>query len=217
MKITTSMTVAGRVEICSFATLVRAYEREGLRLRSKSDTIWQAVEQLTVMYSKKHNTEPFTDIREAVSYMMQIGMPLDTCTRAMQSIATAKICQDAAEDYGLETLQTMMKKVTLTSMRKNSVTASPSAALWKSDVDEYNTVADLMKQRGIVPPTFDEFVEEKRVAQPEPAPVAQATQPSGSGPIDEIEYAEKERKKMAEIKAAYSPEALRAAIVNHLP
>uniref|UniRef100_A0A6M3JCR7 Uncharacterized protein n=1 Tax=viral metagenome TaxID=1070528 RepID=A0A6M3JCR7_9ZZZZ len=212
MKITKTMVVPGRVEICSFASLVRAYEKEGLRLRSKSDVIWQAVEQLVVMYARKHGEEPFVDIREAVTYMTQIGMPLDTCTRAIQSIATAKICQDAAEDYGLENLQTMMRKVTLTSMRKNSVIEPPQGPLFRSEVEAYNTKVDLLKQHGIVPPwnTFDEYLED--IKRQEVQPVSINTQPSGSGPIDEVEYAEKERQKMADIKAALDPDALRAAM-----
>lgn len=154
MKVTTSISIPGRVEICSFASLVRAYEKEGLRLRSKSDTIWQAVEQLSTMYAKLHKVAPFTDVREAIAYMAQIGMPLDTNTRATQSIAMAKICQDAEEDYGLDNLKVMTKKVRVEDRLREQNT-------W-SEKDAYDVVVNRMRSVGMTPISFEEYISRKK-------------------------------------------------------
>jgi hypothetical protein len=91
--------IMGRLQITTFATLVRAYETEGIRVHSKSDAIWHAVEHIAAMYTHKHGTEAFTDVREAIDYLDSVGLSLGTSTRAISQLS--KI--EADEAYFLET------------------------------------------------------------------------------------------------------------------
>ena len=192
MKITKTVTVSGRVEICSLASVARAYEKEGLLLRSKSDILWQAIEQLSLLYSKKHGIEPFADVREAAFYMKTIGLPLDTSTRTIRDIATAKVCQDAEEDYGLESLERMIE-------RKSRVSSSPSSSLPKKKGDETETYRKLYtqaKERGFSG-TFEEFLE--------------GIEKVKTG-IDQQAFSLKEEQRLQEEKTAYNADALRSAL-----
>lgn len=94
-----TISIQGRIEICSIASLTRAYLREGHALRSKSDVLWRAVEQLSLMYERKHEEPRFSDVAEAIEYMDKIGLSLGTNARAMKSVLQAT----ADETYFKET------------------------------------------------------------------------------------------------------------------
>jgi hypothetical protein len=202
------MTVGGRVEICSFASLIRAYEREGLRLRSKSDAIWQAVEQLVLLYSKKHQIEPFTDVREAVEYMVKIGMPLDTNTQAIRALGRAKTFQDAVDDYGVDDLEVQSKKVRYTGVRKSSV-VEPIVPTYRTEEEMYQDLYKQARELG-----YKDSYEAYRGKVKESRQILEETVVATSNPK---EFVKKEEERLTAEKAAYSPEALRAAMVNKLP
>lgn len=92
-----------RLKITSFATLVRAYEERGMHLRSKSDVLWRAVEQLVYFYSKQ-GTEAFTSVPEAVSYLESVGLSLATNSRStryiLKAIADEAYLMEAGERVG---------------------------------------------------------------------------------------------------------------------
>lgn len=92
--------IQSRLNICTFATLARAYEREQMHARTKSDIVWRAVEQITAYYCKVHEVEPFTDVREAIDYMNTIGMPLGTNNRSNLMLIQAEADEALALEGG---------------------------------------------------------------------------------------------------------------------
>lgn len=205
MKAATNITVSARLDICTFATIARAYEKEGLRLRSKSDIVWQAVEQIAALYTKKYNIDPISDIREAEEYMDRIGMPLGTNMHAMQDLNRAKVYQDAEEDYGAEDLEVMKKRVQFKGMRKSSV-ATVVAPTYRTDEERQR---DLYRQaQGIgFAGTYEEYVSTITDYMREQEGRVKET-------VNSKDFVAKEKVRMAAEKAAYSPEALRAAMAK---
>lgn len=86
----TTINIQSRVEICSIASLTRAYIKEGHTLRSKSDIIWRAIEQLSLMYERKHEEDRFSDPVEAIDYMERVGLSLGTNARTMKALQQAQ-------------------------------------------------------------------------------------------------------------------------------
>jgi hypothetical protein len=84
-----TISIQGRISISAFASLTRAYIKEGHSIRTKSDVLWRAVEQLSLMYAKKHNTPAFASIPDALEFMESIGMSLGTNPRAQRTIMQA--------------------------------------------------------------------------------------------------------------------------------
>jgi len=82
--------IQGRIDVVSFANLVQAYENEGIHLRSKSDVLWQAVEQLVRLYVRGDKIEPISSVREAIDYLDSIGLSLGTNGRAYRALIQAE-------------------------------------------------------------------------------------------------------------------------------
>jgi len=206
MKITKTISIAGRFDICSFATLARCYEDEGMRMRSKSDILWQAVEQLASAYCNKRGEEPFTDIREALEYMDSIGIPLDTNMRALREVTSAKIYQDSGEDYGIEQLYAEAETVAIRHRRRKKLSRLNSNGV---DIDDnrarYKEVSDEIKAIGGAPISYEEFIRNKQIIETKGRDAIVET-------INEIDFAEKEAARLQEEKEATSPAALLAAL-----
>ena len=94
-----TISIQGRIRITSFATLARAYMQEGHTIKTKSDVLWRAVEQLALLYSRKHGTEAFDSIPDALEYLDSVGLSLGTNSRAQKTILQAQ----SDEAYFLET------------------------------------------------------------------------------------------------------------------
>jgi len=109
-----TVSIAGRIDICSMATVARGYLERGVRIRSRSDLLWQAVEHVAAIMVKTEESEAFTDVREATNYLRAIGLTLETNQRALRSVGRAKLLQDAEEDYGIGALRAYERKKTLT-------------------------------------------------------------------------------------------------------
>jgi hypothetical protein len=107
-----TISIQGRIDICSFATLARAYKKEGNLTRTKSDVLWRAVEQLAALYSRKHDVEAFTSIPAAIAFLDIIDMPLGTNTRAQRSLLQA----EADEAFFLETGEDIGRRTTKTDL-----------------------------------------------------------------------------------------------------
>jgi len=210
MKITKTMSIAGRLDICSFATLARAYEDEGMRMRSKSDILWQAVEQLAKAYCEKQEVQPFTEIRDAVEYMSSIGISLETNLRAIREISSAKIFQDAGEDYGIRSLSGNAKNISMRGIRREEKLSLDN------EKEIYRMAAEAISAQGIIPPTFEEFRENKRTMENQGSIESRPVDVDGDDVVrettDPIKFAEKEKKRLREEKAAFSPDALRAMV-----
>ena len=105
-----TISVQGRVDITSLATLARAYLHEGHNIKSKSDILWRAVEQLSIMYCRKHGTEAFATIPDALEYMESIGLSLGTNSRAQKAILQAQSDESYFMEFGEDVPAVTTKK-----------------------------------------------------------------------------------------------------------
>jgi hypothetical protein len=177
--------VPGRVSVCSFATLARAYEAEGIRLRSKSDILWQAVEQLAMLYSKKQGTEPFTDVYDAVEYMDSIGLPLATNKTVDRAIRTAAQRQNLDMDFDGVEIDHRTKKKMREEERDN-------------ERQLYDIVAASIRKGGDTPMSYEQYMENKKRV------VEQQTEDAMVETVNEAEFAAKEEQKMAALRSGLS-------------
>lgn len=200
MKITKTISIAGRLDICSFATLARSYEDEGMRMRSKSDILWQAVEQLSAAYCEKRGEEPFTDVREAIEYMESIGIPLVTNMRALRETTSAKIYQDAGDDYGVDVLYEQAEATARRKEVKRRLNKRGGISI-DSDRARYEEAVRAGRELGMEPISFEEFIENDR-----------RKQEAITETINEIDYKEKEERRRQAEKDAASPSALISAL-----
>lgn len=133
-----TISVQGRVEICSIASLTRALLTEGAQIRSKSDVIWRAVEQLSLMYEKKHGEPRFADPAEAMEYMDRVGLSLGTNARAMKALFQAQADQAFFEETG-ERFSGFLNK------EGRTVGAGPDMAALRKQAEE---IARRMREEG---------------------------------------------------------------------
>jgi hypothetical protein len=171
-----TISIQGRVDICSFATLTRELEAEGIMVRSKSDIVWRAIEMLAGMYSRKHQTVGFTSIPDAIDYMDRIGIPLGTNSRVQKSIVQAS----ADESFFLETGEDVGRVTT-----KKSILSS------NDERAKYDLVAGVMRTQGIEPITFEQYM----TGETEPIVKHEET-------FDESSFAQKEEEKLRKLKEA---------------
>jgi hypothetical protein len=110
VKMHKTISIQARVSITSFAELARALQYEGAGIRSKSDILWRAVEQLAWMYNRKHEVEPFASVHEAIEYMDSIGISLHTNPRATKALLQAAADEAYFRETGSLPPNVMMKK-----------------------------------------------------------------------------------------------------------
>ncbi len=178
--------VSGRIKICSFATMVKGMKDRGIMLRSKSDAIWNAVEMLSIMYTKG-GMEEFTDIREAVLYLDSIGLSLQSNERGKRSVIAAKIVQDAEDDYGVDYLTGMVAG----RKTKGIMTSLPP------DREMYDIVAKKMREMGREPISYEQYLLNKN----KPLPQGEEDNSGEDNSVDIEEFEKKEKEKSAALKA----------------
>jgi nucleoid-associated protein YgaU len=198
----------GRVDICSVATLLKGYNEAGIFIRSKSDLIWQAVEELSKV-AESRGTVRFEDVDEAIAYMDQVGMSLKTNNRAIRSLISAQHRQVAAQDFGR---QDFPKPLT----NKKQMAIDDNELLRR----DYVAMTEVQASRGLPPPTIEEFKKMRERARRE---IEERTRPMQAvadeqedepvvETVDPAEREKRERERIATEKAAYSPDALRQAM-----
>jgi Mg-chelatase subunit ChlI len=187
--------VPSRVNVCSFATLARAYEAEGIRLRSKSDILWQAVEQLATLYSRKQGIEPFTDIYEAVEYMERIGLPLATNKTVDRAIRTAAQMQNLEGDFGVSSTGYSTKKGLQKEEREG-------------DRKLYDIVANSIRKGGGTPMSYEQYMENKKRV------VEQQAEEAIVETVNEAEFAAKEEQKREALRSGLSAIPADITMVN---
>lgn len=143
-----TISIQGRVEIISLATLARAYEEGGLRLRSKSDILWHAIEQLSAAYQKQ-GIVPFETVEDALSYMESLRIPLATSARTRREVQNAQVKQNLEMDFpdyrqGARVTKDMLQK---------------------SDREEYEEAAAAIRGIGGTPISFEQFMENKKAGE----------------------------------------------------
>jgi hypothetical protein len=105
MQMEKTMTVPGRVDIVSYATVVRGYAERGIHLKTKSDVIWQVVEDMAA-FMERQGTERYAMVDAALDALTRAGLFMATNDRAKRSIARALQTDVLAEvdmqDYGTQ-------------------------------------------------------------------------------------------------------------------
>lgn len=115
--------IVGRISITTFASLVRAYEKEGYHIRSKSDVLWRAVEQLSALYERKHGIDAFTSTIEALDYLDSIGLSLGSNSRVQKAVLQARCDEEYFVEYG-EEVPAMTTKKQLSQMTPEEMQAA---------------------------------------------------------------------------------------------
>lgn len=187
-----SINVQARLDICTVATLAKAYIQEGVLIRSKSDLIWKAVEQLVAMYVSK-GAVCYTDVYDALEYLNSIGLYLDSSRRTTRQVQSAQVNQNAISDFGYENFGARVTK------RGLLKAAQSEEAMLKELYNE--AVKHGYKD------SWEEYKAKMENATPAPEGVVRET----SNPA---EMERRERERLAAEKAAYDPAALRAAMVT---
>ncbi len=175
-----TISLAARVDICSIATLAKAYTIERMFMRSKSDILWQAVEQLSALYCRKLEIQPFEDIQEAIDFMDSINLSLRTNDRVRRSLVKAAGLQAIQKDFG-----------DIPIMRVTKGQKKDSEPLYRDDRDEYETACVAFRKSGLVPISFEKFLENRQRLVEEKIDV---------DTVDQQEFARKEAEKLAELK-----------------
>jgi len=185
-----SINVQARLDICTIATLAKAYAGEGVLIRSKSDLVWKAIEQLASMYIST-GSQQFTDVYEALEYMNSIGLYLDSSRRTTRQVQSAQVNQNAISDFGYENFGAKVTK-------RGLVKAAQSEEAMLKEL--YNEAV----KHGYKD-SWEEYKAKMENATPAPEGVVRET----SNPT---EMERRERERLTAEKAAYDPTALRAAI-----
>ena len=136
--------MVGRISITTFASLVRAYEKEGYHIKSKSDVLWRAVEQLSALYERKHGIEAFTSITDALEYLDFAGLSLGTNSRVQKAVLQAKADESYFMEYG-EDVPTHTTKKQLSQMSSSEMRAAAekiARALIPDKVESARTPAE---------------------------------------------------------------------------
>lgn len=148
--------VASRVKIKSLALLTRAYIEDGVHLRSKSDVLWRAVEQLAAFYSRRDGIPAFGSVREAGDYMESVGMPLGTNERSAGSLLRAEADEALMAEGG-----ELLRPAVLKGRRAVQEFAEKTGFAERSPEQQYEAIAKLMRAQGIEPVSFAEFLRQK--------------------------------------------------------
>ncbi len=194
-----AVNVQGRIDMKSLATVTMAYLDRGSSFASRSDLMWRIVEDAAIAAEAVGAKRPETD-EAALHYLEAVGINLTGSDRGRREVRRALIGDTGVHDFYGEDLFGRR-----TTKGQSKQRGKVEDLFWRTDVELYNEVADNMKRMGLVPISFEEYIENKAKKEAEAA--AQAAEE-----IDQVAYAEKEAKRLAEEKAAYSPEALQAAL-----
>lgn len=194
-----TINVQARLSMKTLATLARAYvDKDNVYIKSKSDLIWKALEQLTALYVE-NGAILFEDTTEAIRYLDSIGLSLATSSRTKRQVQTSLVRATALADFGMPDFgATTTKKMVI-----------------ENDRMMHKLASDEMRAMGLSPISFEEFMENKRQKQAsegERVALSNGEQASIHSPIDTVAYEEKERLRKEEEKKAASPEALLAAM-----
>lgn len=107
-----TVSIQARVDIVSFANLVKVYENSGIRLRSKSDAIWQVVEQMVALMEREERIEDKAEtVEDAVRYLDSINLSVGTNRRATKDLVKA-LADESAKTEGMGLRRVSKKELT---------------------------------------------------------------------------------------------------------
>jgi len=143
-----NVSIQARIDIISLATLARAFNNAGLRIMTKSDLVWEAIEQIASAYQRKGATR-FETIEDALAYLEHAGLPIGTNKRALRSIMKAQVAQNLEMDFPDYRQGARVTK----------------GMLQKSDREEYEEAAAAIRGIGGTPISFEQFMENKKAGE----------------------------------------------------
>jgi hypothetical protein len=213
-----SVNIQGRIDLCSFATIAKAYRQRGYVATTKSDLMWRAVEDLAVL-AEKSGVERFTSLEEALAYLTSIGLEIGTSTRVRGELYKDLVKQTGLAEYGSGTAfdsKTMTVGETSRSDRERMLLLYKQ---YKHDIGQNAVPFNVFVEEQIERDKFIQKVQKAtRVTEADLfTPVdyggkkVDRSVADEHGRVDPVAFQQKEAGKMADIKAAL---AMRPASVE---
>lgn len=189
-----SVNVQTRLNICTLASLARAYSAEGAFVKSRSDLVWKAVEQVMNLYESKGAVR-FTDVYDALSYLDSVGLHLDTSKRTRRQVQSAMVGQNAESDFGLENFGPRVTKRQLL----ESARSSAEEALSDDPTVAYRGQSALMENAGLQVLPYDVWKERWDASH-----FDSTKEPAVQETVDVREFERREEEKRKELRDALS-------------
>lgn len=94
-----STSMQARIDLCSFATIVKGYADRGMQPRTKSDMLWRIVEDMAVL-AERSGVERFTSVAEANRYLASVGIEVGSSERARKHIYKDLVKEAGLAEFG---------------------------------------------------------------------------------------------------------------------
>ena len=196
-----SVNIQGRIDLCSFATIAKAYRQRGYIANTKSDLMWRAVEDMAVL-AEKAGIERFTSLEEALIYLTSIGLEIGTSTRVRGELYKDMIKYTGLAEFGSDAIfdeKTITKGATSRIDRERMLSMYKQ---YKQDVGQdavsFNVFIEEQIERDKI---IDKIQKANRITDNDIA-IKDKSSVSGSGKVDVDDFQQKEAGKMADLKAA---------------
>lgn len=171
-----SVNVQARIDLCSLATVAKAYEARGFRAKTRSDLVWQIVEDMA-MIAEKIGTERFEMLEDAIVYLYSIGLQVEISERNKRELRKDRVRETGLYDFGSEDALES-RRVSKRGMRGLD---------FNNEEEHYRTIAEAMRRSGVAPMSFETYKKRKEEIDKEA--------------VDIATFAEKEEEKKALLKS----------------
>lgn len=94
-----SVNIQSRIDICSLATIARAYVERGAELSTRSELVARIVEDMA-MVAMNSGVERFSDVEEAEYYLKRQGLVVASSPRAKKEMWRDKVRNTGLHDFG---------------------------------------------------------------------------------------------------------------------
>ncbi len=94
-----SVNIQSRIDICSLATIARAYVERGAELSTRSELVARIVEDMA-MIATSSGVDRFSDVEEAEYYLERQGLVVASSPRAKKELWKDKVRNTGLHDFG---------------------------------------------------------------------------------------------------------------------
>lgn len=187
-----SVNVQGRVDLCSLATVAKAYIERGYVPVSRSELMGRIVDDSAIA-AERAGVERFVSLDDAVEYLESVGLQIAVGERSRREVRRDLIRDVGLHDFYGEDL--MSRRVT-----RKKQTQEEKGKFWEDDRNAYDAACEAFRRSGLVPISFEQFLENKKKYEAEKREIGKE-ETIVVETVDPVAFAEKERVKLAELKA----------------
>lgn len=155
-----TINIQARLDIITIANLTKIYADKDIVVRSKSDLVWRAVEQLTTMYIEKGAIVPFSDVYTALEYLKSRNLQIDTSARTRRQVMNAMATTSLEADFGSTNYGEKITKERMASIEETCERSERVAS--DSDREEYELARKMGESMGLAPISFETFLANKK-------------------------------------------------------